>query len=243
MTQTPDRSLQLTKHQLDLIEQFEIDYNDIDRFLKSALNLPKENAFSAAVRSYARSNPRWVHVDLLLDVAELRNLLIHGKTARGFPAVPTPALAQELHACREALLNPERVIPRFQRAVKTVAPNDSLATVLHLVQAYNYSQFPVYDDKKFRGLLTENGITRWLAAHLSTDLTLVEFEDAKVSAALRQEEEPKNCAFIGRKASVDELRALFYRDVDLEAVLITDTGKRSETPLGIASRSEIAGLA
>ena len=102
---------------------------------------------------------------MLEQVADVRNLLAHGKTeAYEYPVVPTRRLAQQLHGCVDALLHPERVADRFLREVRTVSRNDSLAGVLALVNEYKYSQFPVYDDGRCQGLLTENGITRWLAA-------------------------------------------------------------------------------
>jgi len=58
---------------------------------------------------------------------------------------------------------PELVIPRFQRDVTRISHRDTLVHVLNLVRKNDFSQFPVYREGRFVGLITENGITRWMA--------------------------------------------------------------------------------
>jgi predicted transcriptional regulator len=61
-----------------------------------------------------------------------------------------------------------------------------------LIKKHDYSQFPIYDEDEFVGLLTENGITRWLAKHVTQVLSLVDFEEIPVSALLQEEEMREN---------------------------------------------------
>ena len=114
-----------------------------------------------------------------------------------------------------------------------------MATVLKTIKHRDYSQFPVYEDGRFRGLLTENGITRWLAHHVMTKLSLVELEDVPVKDVLESEERRRNYHFMPRDTRVDDVVAQFASGELLEAVLITATGKPSETLLGIATRWDI----
>ena len=86
------------------------------------------------------------------------------------------------------------------------------------------------------GLLTENGITRWLAKHIQRALSLVELDEVFVAELLREEEQRNNCAFIGPDVAVDAARSMFREEETLEAVLITENGQRSESPLGILTR-------
>jgi predicted transcriptional regulator len=227
----------LPKEQLDLVEHFEADYNTIDHLLRKALGSNKQVSFTHLVNEFSRNHAGWRDADFLRTIAELRNLIVHGKTeAYRYLAVPTAAIAQNLQACRDRLVNPARVIPTFQRKVETVSIDDNLTRVLKIITQREYSQFPVYEAERFRGLLTENGITRWLAHHVATQLSLVELDEVPVRQVLRNEEKRKNYQFVARDTLVDDVSGLFESQELLEAVLITASGRESEKLLGIATR-------
>jgi predicted transcriptional regulator len=114
--------------------------------------------------------------------------------------------------------------------------------VLKIIDERDYSQFPVYADKRFRGLLTENGVTRWLARHVAKTLSLVELDEIPIGHVLQNEEERKNHQFVSRNMRVDDVSALFAKQALLEAVLLTASGKESEKLLGIATRWDIRHL-
>ena len=240
MTKLTGDHAKLPKGQLDLIEQFETDYNAIDHFLRGALGIESHVPFIRLVNQYSNLNRTWGDSNLLRTVAKVRNTIIHGRTETYFHvAIPAPALARDLHRCRERLLNPARAIPTFQREVETVSIHDNLTKILEIVTQRDYSQFPVYEDKHFQGLLTENGITRWLGYHVTTNLSVVELDQVPVEQVLQNEEECKNYCFVARDVRVDDVSGLFASQALLEAVLITATGKESEELLGIATRWDI----
>jgi predicted transcriptional regulator len=227
----------LPQDQLDLIQQFEADYNSIDQFLRKSLDSDRRASFSYLVSEYSRRHSGWRDADLLRMTAEVRNAIVHGKTEPyRYVAVPTPAVVLKLRACKERLINPSRVFQTFQRKVETILLQDSLSHVLKNIEQRDYSQFPVYDAGRFRGLLTENGITRWLAHHVTHRLSLVELDDVPVKQVLHNEEKRKTYHFVGRDTHLDDVRDLFSSHESLEAVFITANGKESEGLLGIATR-------
>ncbi|MFI5107572.1 MAG: hypothetical protein ACHP78_01865 [Terriglobales bacterium] len=233
----------LSKEQLDLIEHFESDYNAVDHFLRNALGSDNQVSFTHLVKEYAHKHPGWRDADLLRTLSKVRNAIVHGKTEPyRYVAVPTPATAKNLRVCRERLINPAKVIPTFQRKVETVSLHDTLAGVLKIIKLRDYSQFPVYEAERFRWLLTVNGITRWLAHHVVTKLSLVELDDVSVGTVLENEEKRKNYHFVARDMRVDDVSGLFASRELLEAVLITATGKESEALLGIATRWDMIHL-
>ncbi len=233
----------LPKEQLDLIEHFEADYNAVDQYLRKALGTDKQVSFTRLLSEYSRKHPGWRDADMLRTIAEIRNVIVHGKTeAYRYLAVPTPTIGQSLRNCRDRLINPARTIPTFQRKVETVSIDDSMARVLKIIKEREYSQFPVYEGERFRGLLTENGITRWLAHHVTTRLSLVELDEIPVKQVLQNEEKRKNYHFVARDTRVDDVSGLFKSQELLEAVLITASGKESEKLLGIATRWDMIHL-
>ena len=228
----------LSKEEIDLIQQFEAHYNTIDHHLRKVVGKDKTIPFSVVVGDYGKYRKWWSDTEEFLRiVGNLRNCIIHEKTAPyQYLAIPTPLIVEHLKSILDQLTHPVLVIPKFQRKVETVRITESIAEVLKRIHQYDYSQFPVYDDKAFKGLLTENGITRWLAHHVASNLSLVEFAETTVKETLKEEEERKNWEFIGKNKAVDGLREFFAVNDLLEAVLITETGKQSESLLGIVTR-------
>ena len=233
----------ISRAQLDVIDAFEADYNAIDQWLRKHLDQNKTTSFTSMLGAYSRAHSGWRDKDLLSTVADIRNAIVHGKVAPyGYLAVPTPEIAGQLRKSRERLTRPKVVIPTMQRAVKFVSPQDTLATVLRLVATCDYSQFPVYEKHQFRGLLTENGIARWLAHHVSSSISLVELDEVTVSELLKNEEARKNFHFVGKEFRLDHLPGLYSKYDFLEAVLITETGKETESLLGLATRWDTIDL-
>jgi CBS domain-containing protein len=174
--------------QLDLIERFRVAFNQIEAHLRFELREPNDTSFTRLVHRYAEQNLVWGNRAgyQLSAYAELRNTLVHTRFEREqFVCVPMPFVVERIEQIRDELLEKERVIPKFQRVVRTVKTNDKLSYVLEIIAEEDFSQFPVYDEGgEFRGLLTENGITRWLAHHTVREMTLVDFEDTLVDAVL-----------------------------------------------------------
>jgi predicted transcriptional regulator len=212
-------------------------YNEIDAELRRLLNKTKKISFADLVAEFERTGCARKDADLLRRVAGLRNFIIHEpKKDDDFCAIPTELMLAELVAFSQRLLAPEKVIPRFAKRVETVSPGDGLSHVLRQITRRDFSQFPVYANRRFMGLLTENGITRWLAKHIERTLSLVDVDEVFVSESLREEEQRNNCAFISPDLATDALRSMFREQEMLEAVLITENGQRTESPLGIVTR-------
>jgi predicted transcriptional regulator len=230
---------ELSEHEKNLIENFEATYNLIERELRRILGKDKYTSFSRLVDEYARQRKKAFEADAdyLKMIGELRNLIIHEKIKPyQYVAIPTPGIIARLEKILERLKNPPLVIPTFGVEVETVSTDDSIADVLKRVSDKNYSQFPIYDGNDFKGLLTENGITRWLARYVSDDFPLVQLDEVSVEEVLGEEEQRQNCMSIARNKLVDEAIELFADNELLEAILITESGKDTEKLLGIATR-------
>jgi len=233
--------MKLSQDQMNLIEEFVAAYNEIDQYLRKALKREQSVPYSALLNEYVQSHSFLRNtVDYLRMIGDLRNCIIHGKVKPyDYLAIPTRMMVDRLTTILERIKNPERVVPRFERRVKTVSIGDTMVEVLRLISENDYSQFPVYAGKDFKGLLTENGMTRWLARHVSNELSLVELAEITVGDTLKNEEKRKNWAFIPRIMTVDELKEAFATNSLLEASLITENGDPSKNLLGIVTRWDI----
>lgn len=220
-------------------ERFLNAFNAIDKHLRDATNSDSSKSFSSALNQFAQQG--WFrHADQLQAFNDLRNVIVHRRYSPGrFLSVPTMDVVEEIEAIRDGLLKPERVLPRFQRDVVSVSASDSLMHVLQLISRYDFSQFPVYHEDRFHGLLTENGITRWLAHHVQQQMSLVELADESVATALGDEEERRNVQFTARDALLDEALYDFSENLALEAILITHSGNSTQSLLGIITRWDV----
>jgi predicted transcriptional regulator len=233
--------MQLSQEEQTRCQTFLSTFNDIEAYLRQTLKENEQTEFKRLIDQYIDRHKAWrSDRQKLRNLADLRNVLVHQTTELNqYPAVPSERTIKQVKQFRDRLINPLKAIPTFQREVETLTPERSLAWVFQRINECDYSQFPVYEGDRFIGLLTENGITRWLARHTVTNLTLIEFEEILITNVLPEEEVRTNCSFIVRDKSVDEVVEQFSDNLFLEAVLITQNGKESKKLLGIATRWDI----
>ena len=233
----------LSKDQIDLIQQFEADFNAIEDSLRNALGIDSHIPFTQLVRKYGDQHVRWKDAEFLRSIARIRNVIVHEKREPySHVVIPAPAIVEELRNCRERLLNPARALPTFQRTVETISGKDSLTRVLSVIHQRDYSQFPVYEEGRFRGLLTENGVTRWLSKCVAESIALLDLRQISALHVLQSEEQRENCHFVSGNMPVDAVSNLFTKFPLLEAALVTLSGEESEELLGIATRWDMLQL-
>ena len=232
----------LPTHDLvSLNDRFVSAYNEIDELMRKLTGLKKDFGFTAVLVEFERKMPLGADGDFLRSAADLRNVLIHRRTLPYLEmATPTDTVVLKMEAIRERMADPPKVYPRFQKQVAAVAPDDSLEDVMRMVSDLDFSQFPVMDGNRFIGLLTENGITRWLAGKIVDSMSLVDFADARVSDLVGSEESRKNFMFVPRRMSIAEAREMFRGNGLLEAVFITEKGRNGEKLLGLINRWDLA---
>jgi predicted transcriptional regulator len=218
-------------------DRFLAAFNRIDAAMRKMTGVDNKTTSFVAVANKFSQSYVFPHQDFIRVVAELRNVLVHEKKdAVEELAIPAEHIVSKLERIAGELEAPERVETRIAlEKVSTVTADDSLKHVLILIKEKQFSQFPVIQDGKIIGLLTENGIARWLSAEVASE-SLIEFADATVAKVLAHEEERPNMALVSRYAYVGQVRMQFSQNALLEAVIITQAGKADQTPLGILTR-------
>ena len=172
---------------------------------------------------------------------EMRAFLTHeaGQVKEVF-AVPLDTAIGSLEALLSAASHPTRVDPRFRRSVVKVGPDTILSSVLEIIRSKQITYFPVFDDEAFIGVVTGNGLAHWLAAK-SERLSLIETTEVKVREVLEEEEDARRKAtFIHKRMPIQEAFDVLSEDPLLEVLLVTESGKLHETPIGIVTPSDAA---
>jgi predicted transcriptional regulator len=201
------------------------------------------------IEAYEVVNPHWIgSAQRLRRLAEIRNLLTHQRGVdQGYPIAVAPRSLEDLRQLVEQLRNPEPVSLRFRMKVVSVSPNHSLAAVLELAFRNGFSQFPVMDEERFCGLITENEIVRWLGRSASRAGTTVDLSAVTVRTVLKEKDPflrgiPIFC-FVKLDVSVEEVMGKFSNQPALEAVLLTESGRKDGPLEGIVTQWDAARFA
>jgi glycosyltransferase involved in cell wall biosynthesis len=94
--------------------------------------------------------------------------------------------------------------------------------------------------KDLLGLLTSNGIARWAAGNVKQDRLEIDLNTVKLADVLMEDHRKDRVAFVSRDAFIDDVDDLFTREKQLEAVLITPSGKPHEKPIGMICAPDVA---
>jgi hypothetical protein len=229
---------------MDRTQQFLNRFNELEQFLRDETNSKREVPFGGLIGRAAIKNPSVRrHEQDLREFADLRNAIVHEHPRGHVIADITQEALDEFVAMVERITEPERIYPLFRGDIKVYHEDDSLSDSVRDLWETGHSQVIVQVDRKLT-LLSHAGITRWLGSQVNGKS--IDLADATVGDALTFEEEG-GIAFIARSASVDEVRELFLsfptrRCQRLRAIIITESGKATEAPLGIITPSDLVEL-
>jgi predicted transcriptional regulator len=231
----------------------------------------RRRGFAACVRQIAAERRHFArHLDFLLETGELRNALVHNRLgASEYIAVPTMSTVEQLEAIDEELRRPLPLRGLAAKEVISVSVDDRVGHVLALVKQKGYVRFPVRRDGRVIALLTASGVVRWIASHdidacalpaiargergktgpLDETVQLSDGEriictiaSVSVGEVLARDHRKDEFAIVARDATVEEALSLWTRNPRLEAVIITERGRAEETPLGIATATDLIKL-
>ncbi len=235
----------LTDTERDRIERFVTAYNAIKEQLARLTDKPEKASLNELITTFGREHRRWrIHDGAeLLELSEMRNLLVHERNEPyEYLVAPTQLALERIERILERLERPLRILAGMpQRAVTTVTPADSIIQALKLIAQYNYSQFPVYDGAAYCGILTTNGIARWLSDNFKPDETLSCVVDCTVAQVLEREE-PVEIAFISAEQTVEDVVERFAEDTTLVCLLVTANGAQGGALQQIVTRFDVAAL-
>ena len=170
--------------------------------------------------------------------ADLRNVMVHKKLVpNSYIAQPTDKVVKHIEQIEEEIKSPEKVYPLFKRNVVQFNHDDLFTEVLKTINEKKFTHFPIYRNKELIGLLTEKGITVWLANHLKEET--INLKKTFVEEIVLEDKNRNNYLFIKKEMSVEVAADLLKNDRRLDALLITDNGKKTETPIGIITPSDL----
>jgi predicted transcriptional regulator len=253
-----NRQRQLSSSQRRNIEEFLDCFAEIEQALKNKLGRRANDTTGVRklIDEYSGRNGFWsIHANqlrgfadiwnILRGFADIRNILTHQRrTTVEYPIIIAPSSLREILQIRDHLLKPEPVGTNYSKAVSSVSPTQSLASILALAFQNGFSQFPVIHEEKFGGLVTENEIMRWMGRHAQTRSTEINLENVTVRSVLKEKDpDLRGIAifhFARLDAPSDEVMSRFSTEPALEAILLTQSGNKATPIEGIITQWDAA---
>ncbi|AEB29989.1 conserved hypothetical protein [Carnobacterium sp. 17-4] len=221
-------------------ERFIASFNRIHNFLSFSDNEKEyKKPFYRLLDENEHRNPAVKKYKNDLQIfADLRNVMVHKKLIpNSYIAQPTDNVVKHIEQIEDEIKSPEKVYPLFKRDVVQFNFDDLFTKVLTTISERKFTHFPVYKNKELIGLLTEKGITMWLANQLEDET--IYLKKTMVEEIVLEDTRRNNYLFIKKNMSVDVAADLLKNDRRLDALLITENGKVSESPLGIITPSDL----
>ncbi|MDW0109873.1 CBS domain-containing protein [Sporosarcina aquimarina] len=218
-------------------DRFIIAYNRIEKTLSKKVDesgflpfyrlIEKAKVKNSVVRNYEED---------LREFGDLRNAIVHHRTGLDYViAEPHDDIVELIELIERKVSNPLNVGALFGCKVHTLKASDPLTTALRLMQHNKFGQVPIYENDKFKGLITAAGITHWLAGQ-STEKTISR-EIPTLSDVYNYEKRKESFEFVKKDLSVYEAEDYFKRAISkgtrLEALLITENAGHNEELIGI----------
>jgi len=184
--------------------------NEINQFLIDKYNLHSNSTFGAAIE-HVKNVDRLVkyEYDFLDLVKDLRNVIVHKSYQEGPVAVPRKDVVDRLEVILKKLKYPTFIASEFKSNVISFNDKDTLDMVLDEVSANDYTQFPIFSDSGLVGLLTENGITKWLASKKNDGI--IEFNDIKIKEILSIDENSESYRVLEHNKTVYDVIDVFNK--------------------------------
>lgn len=186
-------------------------FNNIEEFLKKSLNNGYNSSFYSMLDKVSRSNKIVnYYKEELNTFRELRNFIVHGDIANPLVNVSTDTVVR-VKEIEKALNSPKKIREVFKPNVTALAESDNLSKALEIIKEKKYSQFPVINKDGFNGLVTENGIVKWLSKHVDKDC--ISIKDTCICDVMIDDEE------------VDSYMYLYTYDTLYDVIKAFDKGR------------------
>lgn len=211
-------------------------YNKIDKRLRQLTGQGKGTSFSVVVdRAGNQEHTIRRYKDDLKQFGDLRNAIVHTRAGDRVIAEPNDRAVEAMERIAKLLLDPPRVGGLFQRSVFRLKSSEPIGNAVRVMLERSYSQIPICDGNQFVGLLTTNTVGRWLGSCVEEEI--FSLEETRIADVLQYTEDENNCQFLAKRATLFEALGKFdsheERGTRLEAILITEHGKPSQSLLGI----------
>lgn len=222
-------------------------FDEVHALLRKKLKLNDFEDFSSTIAKAKESSLISAEAkDYLLLVGRLRNAIIHDvkyKYPKDPIAEPHPDTIENLKRLKDKIENPPIVDNLPKNKPKVFKESDLLLDCLEYMRQNDFSQIVVLGADQTHALITREDIARWFETQIAEKEIVVSLEDVRLAEILSLDDKD-DCKFLARTAHLTELVEKFESQgrTRIAAVLITNNGKATETPLNIFTQYDIPDI-
>ncbi len=221
-------------------EEYRIEFNKLETMLKKRANARSEDSISSVVSALVNIHKDRVVRQFERDIRqfiELRNAIIHQSTNR---AIAEP-YEETVVSLRKLVVNIEQPKTAWDIATTElikVSLEDSLSQVVGQMAEMHITSLPIVEDKKVVGFVSESTIVNIVDKAFEHGGALIDEAKIKDVAYDKPYGDASDIySYVTRKVTVYEIEDMFNDAIKqgkrLLAILVSDKGDASTTPLGI----------
>ena len=206
-------------------------FNELHQVIAARLRDDSEKNFGNLLKKAHRDRVITHYERQLNFYKDVRNLLTHDRLpSQKNILLPSDELLQDLISVKNTIEHPKKIGELFRTDVQAFNTNDTLGKILPNIRKNKISQFPLFAGKRLVGIITENGITNYLARHSEQDLSAI--KEIPAVDIIASDERRKNYAVVAENKSIYEIEELFYHQIASGhgsfILLIAKNGKKNK---------------
>jgi predicted transcriptional regulator len=169
---------------------------------------------------------------------------VHDKIELGFYiAEPHVSVVNKIENIASQLVQPRDALSIATKPVFFYYEDAKLKDILTVINKRSYSIFPIYDKNGFKWPLTTDCIIKWFADNMVENI--IQLDDVKVKDLFPLKRSTP-IEFVRKDADMFVIEEIFekyhVKKQKLEAVIVTETGRQSEKPLGIVTSWDLVEI-
>jgi len=217
-------------------------YNKLDHYLKNLDNSDHYRSFSSVLSRLKKSNKVVNHYEKKLkSYNNLRNAIVHERIDGKVIAEPNDYAVNDLNTIYMKITSPRNICDVCKHGIIKLNHKDSLTTALAVMTDNDFSQLPVYNGDVFVEMLNSETISSWMAHNIKQSLFSI--GETIVNDVLHYKSNYRVTLFQSRNTSIYEILDLYkdnaYSSKQIDAIIITHSGKETEKPITIITDYDI----
>jgi len=226
-------------------------YNELDKFMRRNLAVEEGISHSKLIDDMAKKNSAFRNnKDDLKLYAKLRNAIVHNSFGPQIDPIAEPhqEIVQKYAEIKSSAMHPPNALETLairRKDIFTASLQDNALSVMQKMNDNIFTHVPVLLNEKVYGIFSENTVFSYFVSQKEAifDETL-KIDDFKEVIKL---DFPKSVTFLfaRKNSTVYDIEEMFNKEFKchkrIAVVYITDTGKQSESLLGMITPWDVLG--
>tara|TARA_R110001592_G_scaffold119014_1_gene321732 strand:- start:2247 stop:2954 length:708 start_codon:yes stop_codon:yes gene_type:complete len=227
---------------MSLVDEFLNEFCEIEKYLRVLTKSNDHKSFSKMLEeSKIKNKVINRYLSDLSAFANLRNLLSHERLEGKHIALPAEHVVNRIKELREKITSQPKLFSLYNNAPLVFDKTDTIQTVLLGMRKEDFSQVPIVSHEKLYGVLSSNTISRWLGSDSIDGLFCT--SEVTIEEVMAHQEFSDNYVVLAKDETYGKAVAKFEKATvlgkQLDAILVTHSGKPDQKLLGIITMSDM----